>query len=418
MSGVCMIECIESRDCNVGERCIESRCTPENEDQASDMDLSPECRLNSDCLFAHVCTQERCVPQDGYCDQNSDCPDGQQCSRAEMLCVGQEEGCRSADDCFAGEVCVDRTCVIPEDSCDNGGCPVTCQFDQDCSDGEICEMNQCTAGCTERSCEAGELCREGRCGPECVDSNGCAEPYLCVSGECELECIEHSDCDEGLFCLKNRCGVECVDDSDCNEDLLCRDGRCEAECMDSSDCLDPLVCVETRCVPECVEATDCAEPLLCVENRCTPECTDRDDCPTDYNCVDQQCIMNEVPVTSPYDGTFLISSSLPIQRCNPTLSVNYDPRQAQSTHNGQAFTLFFPNPATRYLGEFNEGRFVVSWSGLNGADLNCGQVTTSNVYDAQFNGEDFFEGTLTVDFFFSIGTCNCRIIWPIIGTRL
>ena len=54
MSGVCMIECIESRDCNVGERCIESRCTPENEDQASDMDLSPECRLNSDCLFAHV----------------------------------------------------------------------------------------------------------------------------------------------------------------------------------------------------------------------------------------------------------------------------------------------------------------------------------------------------------------------------
>lgn len=122
-------------------------------------------------------------------------------------------------------------------------------------------------------------------------------------------------------------------------------------------------------------------------------------------------------MTSPYDGMFLISSSTPIQRCNPTLSINYDPRSAQTTHNEQSFNLFFPNPPTTYVGEFNEGHFVVSWSGNNGSDINCGPATTSNTYDAQFNGYDFFEGMLTVDFFFPIGACNCRIIWPIIGTR-
>jgi hypothetical protein len=120
---------------------------------------------------------------------------------------------------------------------------------------------------------------------------------------------------------------------------------------------------------------------------------------------------------SPYQGAFLISSSTPIQRCNPTLSVNYDPRVAQVTHTPPGFSLHFPNPATTYVGQMTGLTFSVSWSGPNGADLNCGALTSSNRYDATFASPDLFQGTLTVDFFFQVGACNCQIIWPVVGVR-
>jgi hypothetical protein len=130
-------------------------------------------------------------------------------------------------------------------------------------------------------------------------------------------------------------------------------------------------------------------------------------------CERRRCITPE----NPFTGTFLISSSTPIRRCNELVSINFDPRVAQTTQSDQSFTLFLANPPTTYVGQLTGNTFTVSWSGVNGNTEYCGGLTTSNTYVATFTNNDLFTGTLTVDFFFQIGSCDCQIQWPIIGVR-
>ncbi len=92
--------------------------------------------------------------------------------------------------------------------CVEGACVPTCTSDTDCNDGDLCTMDQCTAGAcvnTSVDCPAGETC------------NVC-------TGECGGPCTDASQCDDGLFCN----GVEFCLDDECQ--------ACTSPCAASQTC--------------------------------------------------------------------------------------------------------------------------------------------------------------------------------------
>lgn len=394
IEGGCVLECVESRDCADGLECNEGRCIESSSDADIDMPSSnDECYADPDCEVGHTCLNGRCVALEGFCERNSDCLNGQLCSRETRRCEESDlpSICSTSGDCFAGEVCDSGRCL--PDPCLDGACEVSCVRDTDCVGSEICEMNICVLGCSaSRPCSDNEICRSGRCVPECLDQMDCDGGMICETGRCVPECVDHRDCPEGDYCLKGRCGIECEIDLDCEGELVCRDFYCVPQCLSESDCESPFVCQAGECTPECLLDSDCTGAARCQEGLCQIQ-------------------------DNPYSGTFLLSSATPIIRCNETVSINYDPRIVQATQDNEAFTLIFANPPTSYVGQIRSGHFTVSWSGPNGATAQCGSVNTSNSYTATFSTPDLFQGTLSVQFFFQIPTCDCQITWPILGTR-
>ena len=440
---ICKLECVETRDCALDEVCQAGRCLsvgadePPLSDPPNMMAPSMSCQLDTDCLSGSACTEGVCRAIEGFCEQNRDCLDNELCSREASRCVEREtpRSCVDTGDCFAGEICFERICTAEGDFCPDGDCPMTCGADSDCDMGDICQEGLCTLGCrSDQECPGELLCRTGRCAPECAYNSDCIAPLICQEGQCIPECVEDRDCEMGEYCLKGACGVECVVNEDCDEYLICISGRCDPECTEERRCEGGLMCRDQRCQPECLVDSDCpdnltcraqicesechperecAEGLVCREGRCVPECMIDGDCAEGLACQDLRC----VTPAAPYTGTFLISSSTPIRRCNDLLSINFEPRVAQTTQNAQGFTLFLPNPPTTYVGQLDGESFTVSWSGSNGNTEYCGGLTTSNTYAATFTSEDLFMGTLTVDFFFQVGACDCQIQWPVIGVR-
>ena len=413
----CMIECIETRDCQSGEQCIESRCQSMN--PPPDMSTPPEnmrsqCEQARDCQDGEECIDGDCVNIEEVCQRNGDCSSGWVCDRSTRQCIEplMPGSCFDIDDCFAEEICEAGRCVT--DPCLDGSCMSGCLSDTECTEGMICEEGACTLGCSEQlPCEEGLICRMGRCQPECLLNSDCEGQLLCIEQRCRPECVDDLDCEEAEYCIKGSCGIECGTDSECEDSLVCRAGRCEPECEISPDCADGELCLDNLCQEGCLESEDCEDNLVCEDYQCVPECLDNESCAEGQVCTSGACINQ----SNPYSGSFLISSSTPILRCNELTSINYDPRLAQTTQTGNAFTLFFPSPPTNYVGQINDGQFTVSWSGVNGATEYCGTVTTSNTYVASFINEDMFQGTLNVQFFFQIPSCDCQIQWPIVGVR-
>ncbi len=361
IEGSCQVECVEDRDCPDGQACQRGQCSTE----------AVTCLADDECAYAHACVQGACEPIEGYCESNEECGAGQACSRETNRCI-EDDGARPCDDvgdCFADEVCLEGRCVVDEG-------PPPCVLNSDCASAEICQNGQCVPGCeSDGDCLAGQICQAGQCAEGCGSDVDCPADQICRQGRCSDECQLNSDCPGTQLCQDGRCVAECVEDRDCGQDRLCRNGQCVAECITTVDCGQGLVCEAGRCV--------------------------EDDTPAD-----------------PYTGTFLLSSPQPIQRCNAITSINYDSRLVQADQNGQGFTFTFSNPLTVYNGTVSEaGVFTVSWSGLQGATANCGELNTSNTYRAAFQNPDFLEGTLTVEFFFQLAECNCTLNWPIVGTR-
>ncbi len=377
VEGACRLDCAEDRDCAEGLRCDEGQC----------VEAVVICRADADCAFAHACLQGTCERIDGFCQQNADCPSGQACARETNRCVVDDGGrpCQSVGDCFADELCQGGQCVErPEDSC---------ALSSDCGVGQLCQGGRCVEGCRgDGDCLEGQICEAGQCAEGCALDSACPGGQRCLEGRCAAECALASDCGDGELCREGRCAPECVEDRDCASGQQCRAGRCAAECLVSSDCAGGQACRDGRCGPECVLDGDC---------------------PGGQRCEGGQCSA----VVADYSGNFLISSTSPIQRCNTITSINFDPRVATAAQDGRAFSLTFNSPLTVYAGQIDGDSFAVSWSGPNGFTQNCGELNTSNTYTASFSGPDFFQGSLTVDFFFQLGECNCRIIWPIVGTR-
>lgn len=96
----------------------------------------------------------------------------------------------------------------------------TCENDEDCKEGQICEDGKCKgdSSCEDDSdCDADEVCLENKCEEEeeeeetCEEDADCAAGQACIGDECEdVDCLDDEDCADGESCED----YECEDDDD------------------------------------------------------------------------------------------------------------------------------------------------------------------------------------------------------------
>jgi hypothetical protein len=224
--------------CYEDDDCLNGLCGEASETCADGW--GSECMLDSDCLEDGVCrlneegtrTCQLLGGMGDYCDQESDCDNGRECS-VDGACLGlsSESGCWDDALCPEGTVCRDDggvdACLEP--AVDSGS---ACQEEPDCGDGLVCVDQVCLA----------------EDGYECVDAEDCSGESVCYSGYCTAPVPEGSSCqdasgeaddaicEEGLICsgatlecvtpYTGVVGDECAADEECGVDdddntLLC-----------------------------------------------------------------------------------------------------------------------------------------------------------------------------------------------------
>jgi len=161
---------------------------------AGEMMTGPECAGDDDCGSGFVCAavdgEPRCVP-----DPDPPPP-------------GDGTDCRPCD--APGE-CRDGVCVQPSMS------GAFCEFDPECSEGELCIAGRCTPDPrTPTPCAVDTDCYAGlTCGPA----------MTCI-------CLFDTDCPAGLVCEDEACvpppgsGTPCVADAECPGGEVCDRGSC------------------------------------------------------------------------------------------------------------------------------------------------------------------------------------------------
>jgi len=152
--GRCRNECVGSRDCGLGLRCVRAQdglgvCLLPDES---------ECERTSDCPEPLICNEEECINE---CAEDRDCPLGARCV--------EQDGSRACIE-LAEERCVyDSSCPFPL-ICADGQCVTECRDDGDCP-------------FPEQSCLAHPTCQ--------------GEPCMC-----RYPCDAVSDCpNAGTVCL-------------------------------------------------------------------------------------------------------------------------------------------------------------------------------------------------------------------------
>ncbi len=82
-----------------------------------------------------------------------------------------------------------------------------CEFDSDCSSGQVCASRACRAPCrVDADCAAGQRCLAG----DRPGTLACVAPPAGATG-----CVRDSDCAAGEACLDNRCRPQCESNYDC-----------------------------------------------------------------------------------------------------------------------------------------------------------------------------------------------------------
>ncbi len=204
-----------------------------------------DCRKNAAlCSSSEFCNQAtgECVSTQQQCGRDqAPCPVGQTCDAEAGVC--RPEGiCRTDLDCDPGEQCgLTNICE-----------PIQCTSNLDCTQqaGFICVSQVCTPGCQlpDNPCPEGSFCQ----------GSSSSSP-----GECVDSCNSNQDCNFGYICdtllAKSTCVQEdpCESDTDCRQDEICQQNQCQAApCSMDSDCLDGQVCDRARCVGgDCQEDT-------------------------------------------------------------------------------------------------------------------------------------------------------------------
>lgn len=112
-----------------------------------------------------------------------------------------------------------------------------------CPEGQRAEGQKCVP-----KCEQDEEFKEGKCQPKeddnsCQKDDDCKDGEICDSGSCKsVECTESKDCDSDEICEKNNCRkVECAEDKDCKDGEECTsDGKCEEDEDEEDDKSDSI----------------------------------------------------------------------------------------------------------------------------------------------------------------------------------
>ena len=181
----------------------------------------------------------------GPCDQDQDCLN-HRCGAASFACaVGEGHPCLADADCDdmtdVPLVCRPtgndaRECRRPGkacEPCDPGS--GDCAGGATCGDNGYCKA-QADEGCIgDACCPDGLLCYDARgAGPVCA-------PQQASAGE---TCQSDEHCAPGMICQQNVCVVvsdeyQCVARGDCGAGLVCLAGTCSSPGIDGSPCLGP-----------------------------------------------------------------------------------------------------------------------------------------------------------------------------------
>ncbi|MEC8023128.1 MAG: hypothetical protein VX223_04290, partial [Myxococcota bacterium] len=325
------IDCADDSDCSDGDACTtdtcsESNCIFEPSDACVTCEQDSDCpQSNIACRFpscdAGLCSYsdiENCIvcnPADPAETIALECGDGlfcttDACDPLLQICTNTNDPtlpgckpkvCQSQNDCPTASNCDFWSCdheqsppVCVQTVVD--GCPLDCQFDLDCVDGDACTIDRCSA--------------DGECiytAKQCVDDLPCTLDHQCEPAvgcsflpdpDCALTfCETAEDCATGSGCITGACVagsctisvLECDDGDPCTLDW-CESGGCQAvtttecqaaPCTTTADCktmwstamaTESASCIEAQCVAgECVvSAANCNDSMPCTADSCDP----------------------------------------------------------------------------------------------------------------------------------------------------
>lgn len=224
------------------------------------------CKTDDDCMTGSLTADDvMCIHtfsyykfKEGTCmrlTNNSTCPDGTK----PVAELEDRPGYLCALDCSAVSPCQREGQYCSNDVL--GVCLPSCEGDEDCNTGSICDNNRC-AKIPEPI--------GGPCGadPECEGEYSWCSYWSLPGGYCTQDCFDEDDsvCPDGSICVtvgrRNReiCLASCNSDRACRveEGYICharysgREGLCYTQCRGDSDCRDEdAYCNEEgRCVTD------------------------------------------------------------------------------------------------------------------------------------------------------------------------
>jgi hypothetical protein len=147
------------------------------------------CEINSDCAEPLVCVLSACRIQ---CVDSRDCGAGLRCLRGADTTRGG--GCQQASEVACD---TDADCMNEELLCQDEQCVQRCRADRDCVDGQYCGAGaDGVVGCLDRinelciyntDCPAPLICDDDQiCRFECVTDRDCIAPRVCSASLCML----------------------------------------------------------------------------------------------------------------------------------------------------------------------------------------------------------------------------------------
>lgn len=150
------------------------------------------CDVNSDCVAPLGCALGACRRQ---CVDSRDCGAGLRCLVVDPALGG---GCQldHEAECALTSECREQP-GADDLVCQNGTCTTQCRADRDCANGATCrEDDEGVLGCYEdvvelciynTDCPAPMVCGPDQlCRLECLEDRDCTTPRICVANLCEL----------------------------------------------------------------------------------------------------------------------------------------------------------------------------------------------------------------------------------------
>ncbi|MBQ8036523.1 MAG: hypothetical protein IJ268_05960, partial [Proteobacteria bacterium] len=241
-------ECTYDSACESGI-CLETgKCAPL-------VSLGEACGAEAACKKPYICKDGTCAVDPTYglklCTSDSACHDSHKCLPSGYCAVMVDLG----GNCDEYRICVGSN------ECRDGRCArKTCETQDDCPDGTLCELSQCievtvleagqacdpgsrTAVCAEGLTCMSNVCSDG------IDIKGCESDDDCAEEPQHKQCLSTGVCGTivqlGEFCDSR---YVCADGLDCN--IFCQKTKQENEtCSDEvyEMCGDGLVCIEGTC---------------------------------------------------------------------------------------------------------------------------------------------------------------------------
>jgi hypothetical protein len=290
-------------DCSDGQTCTDDVCSagvcsnPENCTPPATCNAAGDCELTAcvpqSCDDGNVCTDDSndtTTPGPGPCtcintNNTATCDDGDGCT-VDDACSGGACVSGAPMDCSDGQTCTDDICTAGV--CSN---PENCTPPATCNAAGDCELSLCSA--PANGCEDNNVCTAndwdatalgGICpcvntptanGTACDDSDSCTVNDVCSNGVCQPGAPR--DCDDGNICTLGACfpshpgGCKyweyrppCSDGNACTIGDQCSGGVCQPGVQ--KDCGDGMTCTNDVCDTStgvCSNPENCVSPQVC-----------------------------------------------------------------------------------------------------------------------------------------------------------